>query len=330
MPELNSDLKTWNELKEVCNWPSLLIGNGFSQNIWKSFGYQSLFETASRGDGAQLKQEDVELFDCLETRNFEAVLSALSISKAVISTLQQDVQMINQREASIRDALIKAVHTVHIPWREMDEKILNHVSAALSSFASVYCTNYDLVTYWAMMKDPKTFRDYFWSGEFDVSDTEIWQKNATAVHFVHGGLHLYRRAGGQTVKRKASENQSLLELFATPFDDAMPLFISEGTAKEKLASIYRSDYLSFVYARLSKDDAPMVIFGSSLSDTDKHIIDAVDAHKGRDVAVSIRTGGNIRQKKAELIRALPNANLHFFDSSTHPLGRPELAIVPEV
>lgn len=325
MTELDDNLANWDELKETCDWSGILIGNGFSQNIWKGFGYKSLFETASNGEGAQLSAQDIALFDRLETRNFEIVLSALSTSKAVAKALEQGQALLVERETSIREALIKAVHAVHVPWLNMDDNTLNHVSGALADYASVYCTNYDLLTYWSIMKDPGSFRDYFWSEEFDVTNTEIWGKK-TKVHFIHGGLHLYRRPNGQTLKRKAGEGQNLLDLFATPYRDAVPLFVSEGSAGEKLASIYQSDYLSFVFARLADDDTPLVIFGNSLGESDKHIIDAVGAHKGRDVAVSLRAEGNIRQRKAGLIEALPSVRLYFFDAATHPLGRPQLTM----
>jgi hypothetical protein len=249
--DLTDDLQQWSAIEGNEDWAGLLIGNGFSQNLWQRFGYASLFETASQGDGAQLSAADISLFDRLETRNFEVVLSALATSKAVSAALEQPLAPFSEREDSIRQALIRAVHSVHVPWLSVPDAHLDHTAAELSRYASIYCTNYDLMLYWSLMREPSAFRDYFWSEQFDITNTEVWGKK-TKVHFLHGGLHLYRRPNGQTLKRSAAAGQNLLDLFGTPYGDAMPLFISEGTAQEKLASIYRSDYLSFVFACLAQ------------------------------------------------------------------------------
>lgn len=322
---LDNNLRDWSELATEEDWSGLLVGNGFSQNIWQRFGYDSLFKKASQEDGAHLVAADVSLFDRLETRNFEVVMSALATSKAVALALEEPYVHFEERENSIRAALIRAVHGVHVPWLYVPDAALDRVADEMAKCTAVYCTNYDLLIYWSMMRDPENFRDYFWSEQFDISDTEIWGKKSK-IHFLHGGLHLYRRPNGQTLKRRAEVGQNLLDLFGTPHHDAMPLFISEGTAQEKLASIYRSDYLSFVFSCLARDAGPLVVFGHSLGDSDQHIVDAVGAHKSRSIAVAVRAVGNVRQKKAAIVQALPNAIIHFFDAATHPLGADDLRI----
>ncbi len=322
---LDNTLKDWADLRNQAEWSSLLVGNGFSQNLWQRFGYTSLFEEASRGEGAQLTVTDISLFDRLETRNFEVVLSALVTTRIVSAALEQQQDVFSGHMESIRNALIRAVHAVHVPWMSVPAAHLDHIATELSAYESIYSTNYDLTLYWSSMRDSNAFRDYFWSENFDVTDTEIWGKK-TKVHFLHGGLHLYRQPNGQTLKRAAAAGQNLLDLFGTPYHDAIPLFISEGTAQEKLASIYRSDYLSFVFSRLAQDASPLVVFGHSLGESDKHIVDAIRIHKGRTIAVSLQATGDIREKKAGLIQRLPDAMLHFYDAATHPLGSADLII----
>lgn len=323
--QLDENLPSWTDIEGRCEWSGLLLGNGFSQNIWARFGYQSLFETASQGDGQQLSAQDLALFHGLDTHNFEVVLSALSTSKLVANALAQNADLLTAREDSIRSALIAAVHRVHVPWAATPENTLNHVATSLAAYESVYSTNYDLLVYWALMRQPGAFRDFFWSGDFDITNTEVWGKK-TKVHFLHGGLHLYRKPNGQTVKRTAQPGANLLELFATDFGGALPLFISEGTASEKLASIYRSDYLSFLLSRFTEDASPIVVFGHSLGESDSHIVDILRSRPGRQIAVSMRPGGNIIEHKAGIIKALPSAELVFFEASTHPIGRSELRL----
>ena len=96
-------------------------------------------------------------------------------------------------------------------------------------------------------------------------------------------------------------------------------FISEGTYIHKLQCIYQSDYLSFVFSCFKDDRNPLVILGHSLGNSDQHIIDAINAHKDRHVAISVRNNEDIREKKAKFINLLPNVKLSFFDAATHPL-----------
>ncbi len=105
-----------------------------------------------------------------------------------------------------------------------------------------------------------------------------------------------------------------------------PLLVSEGSADGKLATIYRSDYLTFAYASLSQHEGPLCIFGHSLSDSDRHIVDAIRASKSRTLAVSIRPGSavEVHAQKAAFINTVPDVAIRFFDASTHPLGRPDV------
>jgi hypothetical protein len=103
--------------------------------------------------------------------------------------------------------------------------------------------------------------------------------------------------------------------------------VSEGNADEKRASIYRSEYLSFAFSRFSEDHGPLVVFGHSLGDSDSHIVNAIKAQRGRAIAVSIKRGQQlIRERKAQLIAALPDSTMYFFDAETHPLGAAELLV----
>lgn len=306
----------------------MLVGNGFSRNLWSRFGYDSLFQLATQGNGAGLGNADRSLFKLLETTNFESVLSSLATSKTVLEALDQPTDIVAERETSIRHALIEAVHSVHVPWASIPERILDHVSVELSRYTTIYTTNYDLLIYWSLMRNQSAFADFFFeSGTFDVANSDIWGKK-TSVQFLHGALHLYRRPNGQTLKRTAEEGESLLDLFGTPYRDAASLFISEGSAEMKRISILQSDYLSFALGRLKQDKQPLVIFGHGLGKSDLHLVEAIGASKGRHVAVSLLNNGDVRKRKAALVEALPKANLRFYDAASHPLGAQCLRIEP--
>jgi hypothetical protein len=329
--QLNVNLARWQDVENAEEWRSLLVGNGLSQNLWAGFGYDSLFDLAHTGDGAHLDCKDIALFDQFQTRNFETVLGALSTSKVVATTLEQPTSHLDDRLTSIRNALARTVRSVHVPQAPLRDFHLARIHEYIRRFNNLYSTNYDLLLYWSIMQSTNNFRDFFFNkfGEFDIENTDV-RGNACAVHFLHGGLHLYRLPNGGTLKRIAQEGRDLLELFEQPYRQASPLFVSEGASQDKLSTIYRSDYLSFVFSRLEADVQPLVVFGHSLGESDRHIARAIGAREGRKIAVSVRSDGDIRAKKAALRAALPRAELYFYDAATHPLGAQDLKVEPEV
>lgn len=325
MGEPDGTLHDWTEIKDANDWNGLLLGNGASMALWEGFGYSSLFEIAANDIDNPLTQRDIDLFDEFETKNFEQVLGYLAVTQRAANALGMDLKEVQDAYESIRQALIDAVHRVHIEWDAIPKATLEIIATALSEHLFVYSLNYDLLIYWAMMTDPDSFKDYFWGGEqFDVSDTDIYGK-ITVVIWLHGGLHLYRDLHGQTYKRQKEQyGKNLLELFGRPFGDAFPLFVSEGSSEDKLHSIRNSDYLSFAFHQFSDHRGPLVVFGTSLGEGDEHIVQQLRSWGSRSIAISMLPGDvhNLRQEQAGLIKSLPKSELHFFDATTHPLGRP--------
>ncbi len=327
--EVDENLTNWNELSDK-PWSALLIGNGSSCAIWDQFAYTSLYDRASSNEMAHpLTPGAVHIFESLRTRNFELVLSALKTTALVESALGRDTAEVDGLYQVTQNALIEAVHSVHIPWASVTEETLRSIRDALLIYKSIYSTNYDLLLYWAIMVDGGVgFKDYFWGSKFNISDTEIWDK-ATRVLFLHGALHLYRSLSGETIKRKAEPTQNLLDLFGTPLDDqfAVPLFITEGNSLDKLNSIYRSDYLSFAYSQFAQHRGPLVIFGHSLNtDFDGHLIGAIKHADAHILAISLLPEGDVRAKKLRFHAEFPDRDIHFFDAATHPLGSPKFRV----
>lgn len=83
--------------------------------------------------------------------------------------------------------------------------------------------------------------------------------------WLHGALHLQRRVNGQTLKRRSGglgELNGLLRQFGEPTPDLIPLVITEGTWRQKLAAIERSGYLAYAYRQLSRRRSSAVVFGT--------------------------------------------------------------------
>lgn len=322
--EIDEKLEDWNELSDSLEHTGIIVGNGASMAVWESFCYPSLFGIARQAtQTSRLLDEDVALFEAFSTTNFELVLSTLVTARMVNASLGHDVETINERYRSIQSALAEAVKSVHVPWIAMPIETLNAIRAALIGYDIVYSTNFDLLIYWAINHvDPAPFKDLFWAEDFDPANTEV-RGEATVVFYLHGGLHLYRTSTRGTKKRRATAGQNLLDLFGTPMTaDSSPLCICEGTATDKLDTIYGSNYLRFAYSALRHHAGALCVFGHSLGESDSHIVDAIRTARIREVSVSVRPAprADVIRTKASFYRCLPEVKLRFYDSTTHPLG----------
>lgn len=324
----------------------LLVGNGASCAIWRKFAYSSLYEVAQGIISHPLSEAEITIFQHMgKTTDFERVLNALWTAKTVCQALEQDTTAIEAeleaRYINIKDALIEAVHAVHISYSDYFdqlERTLGKVQKTLTEYDVIYSTNYDLLLYWAIMVGgTPAFKDYFWTGGccFDGTNINVIGSKKR-VFYLHGGLHLVRLPSGIAMKltaELAAERKNLLTRFSHSFDDGQtPLFISEGTAEDKLTAIHNSDYLGFAYQQFSQHYGPLVIFGHSLGDHDEHLNKVMSEWNNRLIAISIRPEKKSRKViaaiQASLAARFPKANVRFFNSTTHPLGHPGLEIKP--
>jgi hypothetical protein len=321
----------WKDVRAEFGRGSLLIGNGLSRSIWRLFEYGSLFQVARRFG---LDGDDVALFKQFETTDFESILQALRTARRVGQALGQENEALDERYESIRSALIRAVSEVHVPWESlMSCKALFLLHDAMRTYHTVFSTNYDLIPYWALMRDPTSFRDMFWGdgNSFDLTNTTV-DADTTRLLFVHGALHLYETEWGVTHKLVADGRRLVSMLGEDP--DHVPLFVSEGSAQDKRRAIASSGYLNYVYQELLRERGPMTIFGQSLGDQDEHIASALDRPRVK-IAIAIRLdqrASEVRRRTADYSRRLVRAELAFFDASTHPLaevGRAAAGVVSQ-
>jgi hypothetical protein len=68
------------------------------------------------------------------------------------------------------------------------------------------------------------------------------------------------------------------------------------------------------------------VFGSALAEQDQHLVDAINDHPKRPVAVSMRPAKSrvIKRNKALIASRLDTDRLYFYNAETHPLGAPQL------
>src|SRR5207244_3167888 len=151
--------------------------------------------------------------------------------------LGRDISEERARQDSIRQSLIASIRAVHVPYARVPTQILETLRDVMASHTSVYTTNYDLLAYWALMKDKDgkdRFIDYLWGGCFDMADTARQAHAKSRLLFLHGAVHLYRSEDGRTCKDVADPTKDLLTKVAEAKVD--PVFISECTSAHKQAA----------------------------------------------------------------------------------------------
>jgi hypothetical protein len=325
---VDADLEDWSTLKEK-EWPTLLLGNGLSINLWADFGYTSLFKRA------QLSSPAKAIFSELGTTNFEQCLECLHHANVVLTALRKSTDKVDQTYEEVRDALFTTVGAVHVPWEDFPQSTHDLLALAMNNYEAVFTTNYDLSLYWSQMQTMKAVNivDFFWAtgNQFDPADTIVRSRRSTRVYYLHGGIHLWQDDRTGENGKWTGGSGRLLDIQGRygPQSHRRPLFVSEGTSAAKARTIRQSPYLSFCLEQLRLDDQPTVIFGQSLSDQDRHMLAALAHGPRRRIAVSMYPSGDDTAtiaEKARILKALARHKVLFFDSKTHPIGDPNLRI----
>ena len=311
----------------------IILGNGASIAFDSLFKYPSLLERAQEN---RLITEDVrKVFDHLNTTDFELVLRMLWHSSQINNALDITDKRTRQAYISVRNALIEIVREIHISHEEVEDK-LGTASEFLRQFSTVVSLSYDILVYWSILmgNDNSTvhiFKDCFIHGRF----TDDWREfrdpigsyqSTTLVVYPHGNLALAADIVGSEYKISSTVYKSLLETVFNRWtsDEVAPIFVSEGTKEQKLASISRSLYLSTVYQQILTDiKDSIVIFGWSISENDIHILDAICKGQPSRIAWAVNpTAANLPIQTARLRLLLserlknPSFELILFDRNS--------------
>jgi hypothetical protein len=309
-----------------------LLGNGLSINVWPRFAYRELYEHAVRGG---LTDADRALFR--GTPNFELVLGELLRAIRICDVVGVETKPLYERYRSIQRAAGRAVREVHVNRDRVPGATRAAIREQLKQYEWVFTTSYDLLIYWSMAYphgDFTPFKDHFrWGGrcEFAPDRAPVFEGDVP-VYFLHGALHLVVGGSGVTWKLRRTALQTLLDQFGKPIqgdDQARPLLVTEGSARDKLQTIEGNAYLSHALGRLQRNRPPMVVFGSRLSEQDHNIVDALNLSPERPIAVSLlpSSKADLLSKQLDIYGRLKAKTLLFFDARSHPLGA-EILRVP--
>lgn len=305
---------------------NLLLGNGFSIACNPTiFTYGSLYEQAKETHFEDIP-EAAKLFEVFDTKDFEVVIRALENASKTLpvfttkgTTITDKMQ---QQAEELKTALVRTIADNHpdIPNQVAEERFWA-CRRFLAYFLNgendgrVYTLNYDLLLYWAALHDDPeeeelalSVNDGFGRDE-DEYDTDYvtWQGENNArdqrLHYLHGAIHLFD--AGSELKKYTWVNTGvpLLDQARAAMGQGMfPLFVAEGTSQQKLAKIKHSAYLYHSYKSFSEvmkqKDQALFIYGHSLAENDKHILDKIPKGKVPHIFVSLYGNPDENHNKA--------------------------------
>ncbi|MBF4494646.1 DUF4917 family protein [Flavobacterium sp. MR2016-29] len=292
--ELQSFDEVVKSLKEKKRTKHLLFGNGFSMAYDpKIFSYNALstFIDDSKNDLL------IKLFSIINTKNFELIMQQLDnfaeIAK-VFSTDDQLVKKIEEASTTLKNSLIEAVKALHpehvfVVPQEKSECCYNYLNDFLANEGKVFSTNYDLLPYWVLMRNASKIAIDGFGRDLENQEETIqggnpqfselrWgkYKEKQNVFYLHGALPIFDTGIDIVKEEYDTQNYLLQKIHERMANKEYPIFVTAGSAKEKLNHIMHNKYLSFCYEELCKIEGSLITFGFNFGEYDTHIIDAIN------------------------------------------------------
>lgn len=325
LDQLDARLPDWRDLDQAQHCTGLLLGNGASRAIWRNFAYDSLFERAQKVRNKPLGQTDLALFRSMATQSFAQVLSSLNSTVRVNAALAISSTSPLNRYYAIKEALIHAMRSVHIPFQRVPGETLAAINRELRRYPTVYSSNYDLLCHWAVQQNPAGFADLF-NGDAGF-DLRALPTGEHRLLYLHGALHLLHNSDASSRQRLA-EGSALLDGFAVNQPGDVPLFVSEGASEDKLRSIRGNDYLNWCHGELARHQGGLCILGHKLNAEDAHLIDALHLAAPAYLAIGIfpLSDAWVVSQKRHYMTLFEGTSVEFFDATSHGLCRPELNV----
>lgn len=323
---VDGTLDSWESIPG--SWPNILLGNGFSINIWNGFSYASLYDKACNLGHLNCSAQNI--FREIKDYNFEKILRILYYAQLTngIFNEKKAQDLAKETYNNVRKALISAVTNSHVSRAKIESNnTLENLNQELSAYKKIFTTNYDLIPYWAIsINDFRGFKDFFWEegSMFSLDNVDVYG-NSSLIYYLHGALHLIVDRNGECGKLEGGAVREIDNIFRLSQEGVFPLFISEGDSKNKLLKIKSNNYLNYIYDQFCNIDDSLLVLGHSLCEgVDGHIVEAIkNNNKLSRVAVGVypqQEKKEITEFKARVNRQLGDGKeVFYFDSSTQPL-----------
>jgi hypothetical protein len=323
-------IHNWQNISEDFS-DGLLLGNGASIAVDNGFSYTSLYEEALAKK--IIKPRIKKVFDEYDVNDFEEILDAIENAKRVNSSLVIKDRKTRVAYQVVKNALIRTVQLIHPHQAAVLEKIDKGIDF-LRNFSMIASLNYDLLLYWTIMQandiNPRIkFKDCFVnpSGSFryDWKNMQAPIRGETKsilCFYPHGNIAIVKDEFNENTKIVASSSRLLSTIVNRWSSGYSPLFVSEGSTKQKLSSINESPYLNRVYnSVLPNIGDTLVVYGSSFQKNDAHIFNAILSGTVNKMAISVHKPSNPNcQIKCSEIKNMLNKirpiHITFFDAES--------------
>jgi hypothetical protein len=265
----------------------ILLGNGFSRSFDdETFAYPNLL------DAAKFDHRVTSVFEKIGTTDFELVMRRLRQARAIaaiygLSKASKDEILGDVNK--VRSGLIRAIRSHHPTGADqVDDDEYANCAAFLRKFSAVFTLNYDLLLYWVILEHLSLqFTDGFGGSPLE------WGRNPQNTHYLHGALHLFVDDDDVVHKLRYREGPTIMaQLRDALAAGRTPLFVSEGTSKQKLRQIRLFPYLSHCYRKLATNTRPLTIYGFRFGAQDKHIVSAIAKSSTPSLEVVLYSGSS--------------------------------------
>lgn len=274
-----------------------LLGNGFSRDCKNDiFSYDALFE---RADFSHMSKHCKDAFDTLKTSDFEYVIKALTDASRLINVYEKESlaigSVMKEDALLLREVLVRTIAESHPAHpAEISDFSYSACREFLSKFKKIYTLNYDLLLYWAYMQKelgPDLELDDGFRHPDQPQDYVTWEVENTFsqdLYYLHGALHLFDNGFELQKYTWCNTGIKLIDQIREALSlSKYPLFVSEGTSKDKLKKIKHSGYLHRGLASITKIKGSLFMHGLSFDKNDDHIINAVVKGEIENIYVSI-------------------------------------------
>ena len=286
---------------------SLLIGNGFSMAYdVERFSFTNLLETAIDKGLIAKDSEILKVFRRLNTADFEKVIRYLDQTCLVADIYfpDADKKKIKEDIKKLKKHLVNTITNNH-PDKSTDLDVARSQKCAefFNNFNRIYSLNYDLLAYWVILQNRlMNFTDGYGDPEVEPgedvisNDYVVYQDTQHELLFLHGGLHLFDNKT-ETIKLTFCRTNETLkkQIYLNLLADRYPVFVSEGTSKDKLEKIKHNYYLNHCYKALKNQPGSLLIYGTALKSNDEHIKKALIESKFTNIFIGVYAENELQQ-----------------------------------
>ena len=185
---------------------------------------------------------------------------------------------------ALREILVSTIATSHPEYPgEIATEAYEQCRRFLEHFSNIYTLNYDLLLYWVLMQQELapviSCDDGFRTPEEGETTYVTWEPDAVRsqnVFYLHGALHLFD-AGSELQKYTwINTGIRLIDQVREAMEQGLfPVFVAEGSSREKLERIRHSAYLSRAERSLYNMPGTLFTYGFAFGDPDAHILKAI-------------------------------------------------------